>query len=138
MHRRKFIQTMCVASTISSGLMVGCKSTQPLFQGKVEGNKLFIPLAEFKALNTLSVAFKKQAIGVTKLDSNNYAAVLLTCTHKGCAITHNKREDQNTNFVCPCHGAKFSATGQVLKGPAQENLTQFITSTDHNHVIIHL
>lgn len=138
MHRRKFIQTICVVSTISTGFITGCKSTKPLFQGRVEENKLFVLLTAFDEINTLSVAFEKQAIGVTKLDNNKYVAVLLTCTHKGCAITHNKREGEDINFICPCHGAQFSAVGKVLKGPAQENLIQYVTSTDNEHVIIHL
>jgi cytochrome b6-f complex iron-sulfur subunit len=42
------------------------------------------------------------------------------CTHLGCEI-----RPQGQKFVCPCHGAQFSHEGEVLRGPAQKNLTEY-------------
>lgn len=140
MRRREFIKTVCVASAVGTGLLVGCKSTPILVQGTIKDNKLYVPLAEFESTNTLSVAFESSAIGVTKVNDSQYVAVLLKCTHMGCAVIQegNKNSTEQVGFICPCHGAKFSAGGEVLKGPAQKNLTQYTTSNDHEFVIIQL
>jgi len=140
MHRRKFIQTVCIAGV---GIMSGCKSTPERVHVLKKNNKLFVPLAEFIQKNTVSIAFEQGAIGVTRLivepssdpKANEYTAVLLKCSHMGCAIDVNRND---MGFICPCHGAKFSPHGEVVKGPAQEPLKQFITSSNNEFVIVHL
>lgn len=44
------------------------------------------------------------------------------CTHLGCSV--NWREESQ-EFICPCHDAKFSQTGQVLDGPPPKPLNQY-------------
>ncbi|NEP19232.1 MAG: FAD-dependent oxidoreductase [Leptolyngbya sp. SIO4C1] len=51
-------------------------------------------------------------------------ALSLTCTHQGCSV-HKEVEASSDGFICPCHGAAYDASGQVMSGPAQENLAQF-------------
>jgi Rieske Fe-S protein len=50
-------------------------------------------------------------------------ALSATCTHQNCTITGQYNQD----FVCPCHGSMFSASGQVLSGPAPRALTRYQT-----------
>lgn len=37
------------------------------------------------------------------------------CTHLGCALRYNKQEH---SWDCPCHGSRFSESGEVLENPA--------------------
>ncbi|MEO0755464.1 MAG: FAD-dependent oxidoreductase [Cyanobacteria bacterium J06648_16] len=61
-------------------------------------------------------------------------ALSLTCTHQGCSV-HKEVESDADGFLCPCHGAAYDEQGQVLGGPAQENLAQFrVVSRDDNRV----
>lgn len=37
------------------------------------------------------------------------------CTHLGCALRYNKQEH---SWDCPCHGSRFSESGEILENPA--------------------
>jgi len=43
------------------------------------------------------------------------------CTHEGCTISGAT----SSEYVCPCHGSRYSRTGQVQAGPARANLRQY-------------
>jgi cytochrome b6-f complex iron-sulfur subunit len=55
------------------------------------------------------------------------------CTHQGCAVTF---QATNQLLYCPCHGAEFSLTGAVTRGPATTPLKTYSATLAGNIVTI--
>jgi len=130
MKRREFLRTACLASAC---LLPACKSTVKYAESTLQGNKVVVDKKLFLEKPTITVSHNQQAIAITKLNNHNFVASILSCTHRGCAVSV-----QENNFICPCHGARFNNRGQVIKGPAKQDLARYITSTDHQFVYIHI
>lgn len=60
-----------------------------------------------------------EKVAVHRDESGALHAVSAVCTHLGCIVAWN---DAEKSWDCPCHGSRFSATGEVLQAPAAEPL----------------
>lgn len=61
---------------------------------------------------------------VSRTSASSFTALDATCTHEGCTVT-NTDGDQ---YVCPCHGSRYTRSGQVVHGPAMASLRRYTTS----------
>lgn len=62
-------------------------------------------------------------------DANGVYALTLTCTHEGCNMAIEGSVDAQ-GIRCACHGARFSANGDVRGGPAPDPLAHFAVEID--------
>ena len=53
-------------------------------------------------------------------DAGRIVAVTSTCSHKACPLSPKSSE-----YVCPCHGSRFTPAGKVVIGPATASLAHF-------------
>ncbi len=60
-----------------------------------------------------------RALAVYKDEDGHIVAFKAHCTHLGCPLEYNAEE---RSFDCPCHGSRFSMTGDVMENPAIEPL----------------
>jgi len=64
-------------------------------------------------------------IVVARTTTGSFIAVSASCTHQGTNVNYNA---SGNNFICPNHGAQFSSTGAVTRGPASSNLATYNTT----------
>jgi glycine/D-amino acid oxidase-like deaminating enzyme/nitrite reductase/ring-hydroxylating ferredoxin subunit len=58
-------------------------------------------------------------VGVYRDDDGKLHYVSTTCTHLGCELKWNSAE---LSWDCPCHGSRFTYTGEIIEGPALESI----------------
>jgi Rieske Fe-S protein len=63
---------------------------------------------------------------VNRAADGTLRAFAARCTHLGCRL------DRVVDgvVVCPCHGSRFAADGQVIAGPARRPLAPLLVSPD--------
>lgn len=52
-------------------------------------------------------------------DNGNIKKMSAVCQHAGCLVGWNQKDK---TWDCPCHGSRYKATGEVMKGPAKKRL----------------
>ncbi|HEY5742928.1 MAG TPA: FAD-dependent oxidoreductase [Terrimicrobiaceae bacterium] len=77
------------------------------------------PLEEIKRNNggVFKIAGKKRAIYCNAKGKRTVLSPV--CPHMGCIVAWN---DAEKTWDCPCHGSRFTATGELIAGPAESNL----------------
>jgi cytochrome b6-f complex iron-sulfur subunit len=64
----------------------------------------------------------------------SFRAFSLVCTHMGCEVAW---QPADKTFLCPCHGGKFNAQGQVLEGPPPSPLATYpVTVTPDGSILV--
>ncbi|MFV5696493.1 ubiquinol-cytochrome c reductase iron-sulfur subunit [Flavobacterium sp. LB3P122] len=75
-----------------------------------------------------------QGIVVARTNSGTFIAVSAACTHEGTNVNYVASAN---DFLCPNHGAQFSSSGVVTRGPANTNLKQYNTSLTGNSLRVY-
>ncbi len=65
--------------------------------------------------------------------AGEFVALSAVCTHLGCIV---KWVDTSQEFLCPCHGGRFSSAGQVLGGPPPKPLATYTVKLDGDNILI--
>lgn len=124
--RREFIAGACAIATLA---FTGLASLTPAeaatgikrrSDGRVE-----VTVAKVSALAKNGGAVnlgtvKGNPVALVRVNATTYRAYNLRCTHEGVTVRKS-----GSKFVCPGHGAEFTATtGTVTRGPASRNLAK--------------
>lgn len=82
------------------------------------GGKVAPPVVPFSEIGLDEgglIKVEGDVLGVYRNPEGDLYHVDPTCTHLGCTVNWNNAEK---TWDCPCHGSRFSYTGDVLEGPA--------------------
>jgi Rieske Fe-S protein len=143
--RREFCAHACQAASIlavgSLAAACGGSATSPSSTNApqlgsaaatVSGRVVSVAIDSASVLaNAGSAAIVQTSLGtflVARTAQDTFTALTATCTHESCTVTGF----QSSQFVCPCHGSRFSTSGGVVNGPATRALQQYTTQFANN------
>ena len=125
--RRVFCASVCQAAAAVAAASARQNAALPIVRGQVDDNRIVVRVASTaleEVAGRVRVASTAGAFLVTRLDATAFVALTGTCSHESCQITDADAQA----FVCPCHESRFSANGDVLRGPAELPLEHYATA----------
>jgi len=66
--------------------------------------------------------------------NNGVEAMWASCTHLGCEVSYELEKDQ---WLCPCHGSRYSRDGQPIQGPAVSPLVRANVKEKDGFYLLH-
>jgi cytochrome b6-f complex iron-sulfur subunit len=107
-----------------------------VINGNVTGSAVVVQIDSTSPLAAVGGAAMVRSSGgsflVSRTAQEAFVALTSMCTHEACTITGF----DNTNYVYPCHGSKFTTAGRVINGPANAPLRTFATQFSNNALTI--
>jgi cytochrome b6-f complex iron-sulfur subunit len=131
--RRDFLKLSTTALLTASGLLgIGGLLRFLDYQTEPTPRTEFdLGLSSDYAVNSTTIIPDAAAVLFHKEDG--FSALSLACTHLGCTV-----EQKPAGFTCPCHGSRYDANGNVLRGPAKKPLRALrVESASDGHLILH-
>ncbi len=77
--------------------------------------------------------FQGRPAVVLQTAPGEFVALSAVCTHLGCIVQWQEEESQ---FLCPCHAGRFSTDGSVISGPPPKPLEILPVTLDGDQVLV--
>lgn len=132
--REKFLQ-LCTRLALGLAGILGLGGLIRYFSHQSEsGPPCSYELGLIKDFPPSGIMVRPDIPAVIYQTEGDFRAFSLICTHLGCTL-----EVSEEGFSCPCHGSDFSPEGQVLKGPAVEDLPALeVEITKDGALVVHI
>jgi cytochrome b6-f complex iron-sulfur subunit len=119
-RRTAFISGM---GALAAGVLAGIgldrvkSNSKPAYTALVGWHGKWVPVATVADVQPGAVhGFRAGAIqGFLINQGGQYRALSRICTHMGCSLNF-KKDARRQGFVCPCHGAEFDMSGDLIYG----------------------
>ena len=115
----------------------GMASQLGVSAGRLAGSGVQVNVAGSALADVGGAVLVQSTAGVfllARVGASTFSAVDAVCSHESCTVTGA----EGATYVCPCHGSRYSRSGQVLAGPARASLRQFATTFTDGLVTIAL
>lgn len=135
--RRQFCALACqAASLVAAGTLIqacGGSPTSPggsapqlsTVDGAVSGRVVSVAIPASGALSSVgTAALVSSSIGsflVARTGDASFSVLTAICTHQACTVSGF----ESSQYVCPCHGSRYTTAGAVVNGPAPTALRAF-------------
>jgi cytochrome b6-f complex iron-sulfur subunit len=95
--------------------------------------KITIARREIPSGKAYFFSFHGQPAVVLQPAPGQFVALSAVCTHLGCVVQWfpDKKE-----FLCPCHGGRFNAEGQVQGGPPPKPLAHLPLTVEDDQFLV--
>jgi cytochrome b6-f complex iron-sulfur subunit len=104
----------------------------PIDKGKEE-QQVRVPRQQIAVGGTHFFSFQGRPAVLLQPKAGEFIALSAVCTHLGCIV---KWVEASQEFLCPCHGGRFSTSGQVLGGPPPAPLETYVVSVAGDEILI--
>lgn len=134
-QRRKFLFTMLAGI----GALIGAASAWPVFRFLAPSDdgggseQIVVARSDVASGKAHFFQYRGKPAVILQPSPGQFVALSAVCTHLGCVVSW---QDQAGEFLCPCHGGRFSADGQVLGGPPPKPLETLVVELDGDQLKI--
>jgi cytochrome b6-f complex iron-sulfur subunit len=124
--RRTFLtqSALLAAAAALAACAAGSDPTAPNLSGQAT-----LSVSDYPALSTVGgiamVSIQSSPFAIVRTGTSSFVALSRVCPHQGSIVNQN-----GSGFLCPGHGAQFSATGAWLGGERTSSLRSYATSYD--------
>lgn len=128
MNRKEFFSKVLFGGTVlfvAPAVLNSCSSAP--VPGTTGNTTVDLNSSQFASLKTVGGYAYNGNVVIIRSSDTTYTALSRICTHQGCTVSYDPSSKQ---MICPCHGARYSASGAVLQGPATRALTTYTTTVD--------
>ena len=87
---------------------------------------------ELEVRDAWQETLSKQVVYISE-SGGDLKVLSAACPHLGCSVSWNEQESQ---FVCPCHGGRFASDGQYRSGPPPRSLDALDTKIVDGKVMV--
>lgn len=121
------------------GAALGVASAWPIFrflaprEGGGADAQVRMPKSDVKVGGAHFFSFQGHPAVVLQPEPGNYIALTAVCTHLGCIV---KWVTDKGEFLCPCHGGRFSSEGTVLGGPPPKPLETYKVIVEDSELVV--
>jgi Rieske Fe-S protein len=131
--RRAFVKGMTLATT-AGGLGCGGPSSPTGPLSPPTPTERTLTTALMAVGQTVALFDGDLVLAVTRLTETTVVAVSRVCTHMGCTVLLPEAAERTLD--CPCHGSRFTTSGEVVNGPAMLPLLSFPARIEGTEVAI--
>ena len=134
-QRRKFLFTMLGGL----GALIGAASAWPVFRflspiaADSSGDKVVVARSDVVRGKAHFFQYHGKPAVLLQPAPGEFVGLSAVCTHLGCVVAW---QEQAGEFLCPCHGGRFSSAGQVLGGPPPAPLETLVVELDGDQLKI--
>lgn len=134
-QRRTFLGILLGGITVT----LAAATAWPIFRflaprGGSDANKgVRIKKTEVKIGGAHFFNFRGRPAVLLQPQAGHYVALSAVCTHLGCIVKWINDKDE---FLCPCHGGRFSNEGKVLGGPPPKPLESYAVNVEDTDLVV--
>ncbi len=114
--RRKFL-TGCLGCLAAAG---AAATLYPVYEylaprkAATSGEKVTVPEGSVLPGEAKFFDFHGETAVIVRKKSGELVALSAVCTHLGCIV---QWQQDRQDFLCPCHGGRYTSDGLVVAGP---------------------
>ena len=134
-QRRFFLSVVLAAIGAALAFLAGwplLRFLTPLQQDGDDG-RVAIDRKRLEVGGVLFFSYRGGTAVVLQMAPGEFTAFSAICTHLGCVV---QWKSQPQEFVCPCHGGRFSPVGAVLGGPPPKPLVPLPVTLSGEQLLI--